>query len=143
MPAQRRANPCVIVLDLEEDARTWLGSGEDSYGSAKSYHDYYEGGRVAGRWGWVFDELSQLNQDLVDAVGRLEGAWQPYSCAVRDHAVPSGLPEAVGVRLGIEGTGLWWESDTVARRWGAVADGPSAGGAPYSGGRAPGDLEDL
>lgn len=97
----------MIVLDLEEDARTWLGSGEGSYGFAKRYRDYYVGGRVAGRRGWVFDEQNQLNQGLADVVGRLEGAWQPYAYAARDQAAPSGLPEAVEVRLGIEGTGLW------------------------------------
>ena len=63
-------------------------------------------GGVAGRRVWVFDERRQLNQDLADAVGRLEEALQPYSCAVRDQADPSGLPKAVEVRLGIEGTGL-------------------------------------
>ena len=138
MRAQRRGNcanhPYEIVLDLGEYVRTWQGSGEDPYGSAKSYRGYYVGGRVAGRRGWVFDE-PRLNQDLVDAVGHLEGAWQPYSCAVRDQGVPSSLPEAVEVRLGIGGTGLWWGSGTVARRWGAVVDGPSAGGQPCLGGK--------
>lgn len=101
------------------------------------------GGRVADRQGWVFDERSRLNQDLADAVGRLEEALQPYSCAVRDQAGPSGLPKAVDFRLGIEGTGLWWERDTDAgRRWGAVVGDPSAGDS-YLGRVVPEAQEDL
>jgi hypothetical protein len=92
MPAQHRANCanhplCVIVLDLDQDARTWLGSGEGPYGSAKRYRGCYVSGRATGRWGWVLDEQSQLNENLVDAVGRLEGAWPPYMCG----EAPSGI----------------------------------------------------
>lgn len=83
----------------------------------------------------MLDEQSQLNQDFVDAVGRLEGRRQPDSCAVKDQVAPLGLPEDLAIRLGIEGTGLWWESDTVARRWGAVAGGSLTGGERYLGGR--------
>jgi hypothetical protein len=70
MQAQHQAcenHPCVIVLDLEGYGRTWLGSGEGSYGSAMGYRGYYVGGRVAGRRGWVFDEQSHL-------VNAVEGA---------------------------------------------------------------------
>ncbi len=103
----------MIVLGPEEHVRTWLDSGEDSSDSGKRYRGYCVDGGVSGRQGWVWDVQSQLNLDPVDAVGRLDGAWWPCSCAVRDQGVPSGLPEAAEVRLGIGGTGLWWESDTV------------------------------
>jgi hypothetical protein len=120
-----------------------LGSDEGSYDSAKRYHGYHVGGRVAGMWGRVLDEQSQLNQGLVDAVGGLEGRRQPNSCAVRDQGAPD-LPKALAVRLGIEGTGPWWESNTVAHRWGAVAHGSWTGGYPYLGGRVvPERLEGL